>query len=70
MNPTVVADVKSAWLSKINWTQAVGAGAMLLAWFGVDMPPDVRAAIVTMIGAGTQVATWVLRTWYTKAVVA
>jgi hypothetical protein len=64
----VMVDTKSAWASKINWTQAVGAGAMVLAWFGVDMPPDVRAAIVTMIGAGTQVTTWALRTWFTRSV--
>lgn len=70
MNRITTADVKSAWASKINWTQVVGGGAMVLAWTGVDMPPDVRAAIVTLIGAGTQVATWVLRTWFTKAVVA
>ena len=68
MNNTTLVDVKSAWLSKINWTQAVGFLAMMLAFFGIDMPADTRAAIVTMIGAGTQVATWIIKTWFTSTV--
>lgn len=57
---------KSAWLSKINWTQAVALAAMALSWFGVDVPPEIRAQIVTAIGAGAAIATWVLRTFFTK----
>lgn len=60
-------DVKTAWLSKINWTQAVGGTAMLLSWIGIDMPPEVRAAIITAIGSTTMVVTWVTRTWFTTA---
>lgn len=63
-------DVKTAWLSKINWIQAVGGAAMLLSWIGIDMPPEVRAAIVTGIGSVTTVATWVTRTWFTTALTA
>ena len=61
-------DVKSAWASKINWTQVISVLAMVLAWFGIDMPPDVRAAVITAISSIAAVATWVQRTWYTTAV--
>lgn len=62
---TTYAPVKTAFLSKINWVQAVGFGSMVFACFGIDVPPEVRAAIVTGIGASTQVVTWILRTWFT-----
>lgn len=60
-----MTEVRSAWLSKINWTQAVTSLAMVLSWLGIDMPPDVRAAVITGIAAIGQVATWILRTWFT-----
>ncbi len=64
----VVVPVKSAWISKINITQAVALLATLLATFGVDMPEDVRVGIITAITAATTILTWVLRTWFTKSV--
>lgn len=59
-------ETKSAWLSKINWTQAVALAAMAASWFGIDVPDDVRAQIVTAIGAAAAVATWAMRTFFTK----
>lgn len=59
-------ETKTAWLSKINWTQAVGLMAMVLTWFGVDLPDDVRAQIVSAIVAVMAIATWILRTFFTK----
>ena len=60
--------VKSAWASKINWTQAVAFAAMLFTMFGIDMPAELQAQIVTGIGIVAAVVTWILRTWFTTAI--
>lgn len=57
--------IKSAWVSKVNWTQAVAMLAMLLTMFGIDMPEDVRVAILAAITAISTVLTWILRTFFT-----
>jgi hypothetical protein len=62
-------DTKSAWLSKINWTQIVGFAAMIGTLFGVNVPDDVKVQIVAGIGSAQAVITWVLRTWFTKTVI-
>lgn len=62
-------DTKSAWLSKINWTQAVGLVAMLLTFFGINVPEDVKAEMLAVIGGVTTVVTWVLRTWFTTKLI-
>lgn len=59
-------DTKSAWLSKINWTQAVGIAAMAAAYFGVNIDDATKAELVALIGSLTAVITWVLRTFFTK----
>ena len=61
-------EVKSAWISKINWTQVVGFAAMLFTMFGIDMPANVQAQIVAGIVAAQGVLTWVLRTWFTTSI--
>ena len=61
-------DVRSAWLSKINWTQAVSFAAMLLTLFGITLPPEVQAQILAGIVAANGVVTWVLRTFFTHTV--
>ena len=66
--PEIVVPIKSAWVSKINVTQAVTLVSVLLATFGINMPEDVRVGILTIIGAVGPIVTWVLRTWYTKSV--
>lgn len=58
-------ETKSAWLSKINWTQAVSLIAMILTVFGIQIPDDVKVNIVAIITGVTTVVTWVLRTWFT-----
>lgn len=61
-------DVKSSWLSKINWTQGVTGAAVLLSWVGIDMPPEVRAAVISVISGIGLVVTWVIRTWFTTSI--
>ncbi len=61
-------EIKSAWLSKINWTQLVGFLAVMLAAFGVDLDSDTQIAIVAAIAGATQIATWIIKTWFTATV--
>lgn len=58
-------ETKTAWLSKINWTQGVAFIAMLLTVFGLDLPPEQQVAIVGIIQGIQSFGTWVLRTWFT-----
>lgn len=70
---TVQVDVKSAWASKINWTQAVSAFAMILTLVSggkIGMSGDQQAAAVVTIGVVTNVVTWVIKTWFTPTVTA
>lgn len=60
--------IQSALLSKINITQGIAAVAMLLTMFGLEVPAEVQAQVVSVIVGVTTVATWVLRTWFTKTV--
>lgn len=57
--------INPAAFSKINWTQVVGAVAMLASIFGLDVPADQQVAIVGGIGVATQVLTVILRTFFT-----
>ena len=61
-------EVKSAWISKINWTQAMSFLAMIFTMFGIDLPAELQAQIVTGIGIVAAVVTWILRTWFTTAI--
>jgi hypothetical protein len=64
-------DVASAWGSKINWTQAVSGFAMVLTFATggkLGMTIDQQAAVVTTIGVLTNIATWVMKTWFTKTI--
>jgi hypothetical protein len=63
---TATVDVKSSWLSKVNWTQAVGIGTSLLvvATGGkVNIPLDQQAEIIVAIQALQGLVTWALRTF-------
>lgn len=60
--------IKSSWFSKINWTQAVAFLGMIFTMFGIDVPEDVKAAIVSAIVAISTVITWVLRTFFTTSI--
>lgn len=64
-------DVESAWLSKINWTQAVGILASVLTVISgnkYQIPPETQLAIVGAIQGLQGVASWVLKTWFTKTI--
>lgn len=61
-------DIKSAWLSKINWTQAISFAAMLLTMFGIDLPDDVRDALLATIVGLQAILTWVFKTFFTTTI--
>lgn len=64
-------DVRSAWFSKINWTQAVGIAASALVFLTggkVNIPVDVQIQIVTGVQVVTGIATWIQRTWFTTTI--
>lgn len=68
---TATVPVVSAWSSKVNWTQVVGGFAMVLTLVTggkVGMTADQQAAAVTTIGVLCNIATWVLKTWFTPHV--
>ena len=70
-DPQVVVPVKSAWLSKINWTQAVASVAMVLTLVtgnAVALTGDQQSAIVVTIGVIGNIVTFVMKTWFTKSV--
>jgi hypothetical protein len=68
---TAQVDVKSAWASKINWTQAIGIGASALVFATggkVNIPLEVQGEIVLVIQGVQGIATWVIKTWFTATV--
>jgi hypothetical protein len=67
----IAVSVKSAWLSKINWAQAVGMACTALAIFSgnkYSVPLDVQLEIVATIQGAVAVVTWVVKTWFTPTV--
>ena len=60
--------VKSAWWSKINWTQAVAMAASIAIFFGHDFSPEQQAKIVVTIQAISGLATIIQRTWFTTSI--
>jgi hypothetical protein len=63
-----VAPVKSGWASKINWVQFAGPLCSLLAAFGLALKPDELVGLVVAVQTVQSIATWVIRTWFTRAV--
>lgn len=61
-------EIKSAWLSKINWTQAIALVCGLLTYAGYTVPADVQNAVLAGIIAASTVITWALRTFSTKSI--
>lgn len=64
-------DVQSAWLSKINWTQAVGILASVITVVSgnkYSVPPETQLAIVATIQGVQGVASWVLKTFFTRTI--
>lgn len=60
---TAVVPVKSAWYSKINWTQGVSLLATLLALKGFNLDAETQVAIVGTIQGIQAVVTWAFRTF-------
>jgi len=60
--------VKSAWLSKINWTQAVALLASVLAIKGFTLDTDTQLALVGTIQGAQAVVTWLFRTFFNRSV--
>ena len=70
MSLAFVAHVRTAWLSKINWTQAIGVGSSLIVLaFGkqYEIPSEQQVQLVAAIQAGQAFLTWVFRTWFTTS---
>jgi len=67
MNFVEVA-VKSAWWSKVNWTQAIAILASVGVFLGVNVSPEDQARIVVTIQGVSGLATIILRTWFTDSV--
>jgi hypothetical protein len=67
----VTVPVSSAWSSKVNWTQAVAAFAMILTLVSggkIGMSADQQTAAVVTIGVLCNIATWILKTFFTSTV--
>ena len=68
---SVTVPTKSAWLSKINWTQGVSSAAMVLTLVSggkLNLTADQQAAMIVTIGVVGDAATWVIKTWFTPTV--
>lgn len=61
---TAVVPVKSAWYSKINWTQVGGALLSLATTFAAGLPPAQAALVATGINVVQGLLTIVFRTWF------
>lgn len=66
----VLANVKSAWASKTNWTLAAGMIFNVLAFFGIAVPADVKDAVLVVGNGLVLIVAWVLRTWFTTSITA
>ena len=65
---TVLANVKSAWLSKLNWTVAAGVLFNLFMFFGHPVPPDIQAAVIQIGNGAVLVAVWAIKTFFTTSI--
>lgn len=57
--------LNSPAVSKINWTNGVAFVAAVAAVFGLDIPLDLQAKVVTGIAIGLPIVNMVLRTFFT-----
>ena len=60
--------IKSAWWSKVNWTQIIAMAASLAVVFGLNISPEDQAKIVATVQGVSALATIVLRTWFTTTI--
>jgi hypothetical protein len=68
MDTTALVPVKSAWLSKINWTAVLGAAGTLITTNALGLPAETQVKILAFWGLAQNVATFILRTWYNGTV--
>jgi len=68
MNSFIEVAIRSAWWSKVNWTQVVAMVATIGVLFGLNLPADEQAKIVATIQGVSGLATIILRTWFTTSV--
>ena len=64
-------DVQSAWASKINWTQAIGIAASVIAVVSgnkYQIPVETQLTMVSAIQGAQAVASWVFKTWFTTTI--
>ena len=69
--PQATVEVRTAWASKINWTQMIGviASVLVVATGGkLNIPIEQQASIVLLIQTGQGLITWVMKTWFTTTV--
>jgi hypothetical protein len=64
----VTVPTKSSFLSKINWTNALGLLAGLLTFFGVVVPPELQTEVMVLISSATAILSIIQRTWFTKSI--
>lgn len=65
---SILANVKSAWLSKLNWTMAAGLLFNLFSFFGLQVPSDVKEAIFVVGNGVVLIVAWIIRTWFTTSI--
>ena len=71
MADTAIVDVKPATSSKINWTQAAGliaTGVTLASKGKLNLDADTVLTIIVGIQGVTQIATLIMRTYFTTTV--
>lgn len=61
-------DVKSAWYSKINWTQMVGPAVSVAAFFGLNLSADDMAKVIIGVQAVQSIVTVIMKTFFTTTV--
>lgn len=61
-------NIKSAWLSKINWTAAVTALLTLAAALGLPITDEMKVNIMAFIGTVGPVAIMIWKTFFTTTI--
>jgi hypothetical protein len=68
MVDSVQVDVKSSWLSKINWTQMVGPAVSVAAFFGLNLSADDMAKVIIGVQAVQSIATVIIKTFFSTTI--
>jgi hypothetical protein len=68
IDETANVPVKSAWLSKINWTAIGSAAVSLVTSNALGLEPQTQATILLATNLVTNVATMIFRTYFNQTV--